>query len=180
MFSFLYHHRFNNRFSKTQPCGQCGSQYIQQCADEQGDEEDGRGKEHFALYDRYAAIQSIIAKREEYVEHPATPYVESSPGQTQAQETAHECQFVDDIDPLMWTLLHEIGHFETAEIVDPEDDLANRALFAITSKEQARGDKELQDLYFSMDSEWQATEWAIDWVANHHKLAVALSWVLSK
>ena len=95
-------------------------------------------------------------------------------------ETAHECQFVNDIDPLMWTLLHEIGHFETAEIVDPEEDLANRALFAITSKEQARGDKELQDLYFSMDSEWQATEWAIDWVANHHKLAVALSWVLSK
>ena len=89
---FLLHHTLNNRFSKTQPCGQCSSQNIQQRADEQGYEEDDGGEEHFALYYRYTAIKSPIGKREKDVEHPATTNIESNPCQTKAEETTNECE----------------------------------------------------------------------------------------
>ena len=64
----------------------------------------------------------------------------------------------------LWILLHEIGHYNTVDYV--EDDLWTRGLI---SYEEASKDSELQDIYFNIESEWKATEWAIEWVNFHKK-----------
>ena len=88
----------------------------------------------------------------------------------------HQCLFVDDFKPKVWTILHEIGHFETAELYDIEEDFAARAAFALIPTDKA--DKEMQDLYFDLESEWQATEWAIDYAARHYRKLKVLQGLL--
>ena len=76
----LLHHRFNNRFSEAEPCGQGCSQDIQQRADEQGNEEDGGAEEHFALDDGHALVEAAVHRK--YIKDPVAPAVKGCPSQT--------------------------------------------------------------------------------------------------
>ena len=76
----------------------------------------------------------------------------------------------------LWTLLHEIGHYYTIDYV--EDDLWTRTFCGLFSCEEASKDSELQDMYFNIKSEWEATEWAIKWISSHKRIAKILNWIV--
>lgn len=73
------------------------------------------------------------------------------------------------ISPMMWTILHEVGHFATIDEIPPQDyDEAISTKVALTLYgEEIKTDPTLQDKYFNTITEWEATEWAIKWVKTH-------------
>lgn len=76
----------------------------------------------------------------------------------------------------LWTLLHEIGHYNTVDYA--EDDLIARAICGLASREEALKDLKLQDIYFNIENEWEATEWAIEWINSHKRIAKILNWIV--
>ena len=79
----------------------------------------------------------------------------------------HHFKKANCIHLTIWTLLHEIGHYFTLD--DCEEDLETKAICSIINKDDAEHMEMLQDMYFNMESEWEATEWAINYVINHYK-----------
>lgn len=77
-----------------------------------------------------------------------------------------------EISPMLWTILHEIGHAETCDDYSDreyEKGLKVKMNLACLPLEQVHTDPQLQDLYFNTAEEWYATEWAIDFVKKHLK-----------
>ena len=73
-----------------------------------------------------------------------------------------------DINKTIWQVLHEIGHYYTLDFIDEsEDEQAERALCALIDKDTAENNEKIQDIYFNLEKEWQATEWAIRYVDKH-------------
>lgn len=69
---------------------------------------------------------------------------------------------------LMWTILHELGHYFTEdEYEDSEEDTEIRNLCSLIDREISDNDSELQDVYFNLKTEWVATEWAINFVKSN-------------
>ena len=80
---------------------------------------------------------------------------------------AHECAFALDYPLVLWTILHEIGHYFTLDEFDLEDDMETRILCATISFEVARDNPLIQNMYYDLHSEWVATEWAINFISQH-------------
>ena len=77
------------------------------------------------------------------------------------------------------TLLHEVGHIKTRDYTfESDNDNMNRTLCALTPKEVAMENIELQDLYYALPLEWEATEWAIDWLNRNRLKAKILNKIL--
>lgn len=76
----------------------------------------------------------------------------------------HDCDFADDISYCVWAILHEIGHYHTLDDCE-EDDLLARSFCMICPN-----NIETQNLYFGLEAEWEATEWAINYVSDHRTL----------
>ena len=68
----------------------------------------------------------------------------------------------------IWTILHEYGHYFTAD--EFEVDMDTRAICGMIAKEVACNYKEVQDLYFNMEDEYGATEWACAYAEKHPRL----------
>ena len=88
----------------------------------------------------------------------------------------HNCH-LDCISPMMWTILHEIGHFMTIDEIpeaDYEEALETKALLAIYG-DKIKTNTILQDVYFSTETEWQATEWAISYTRKHYVMVLEFS-----
>lgn len=77
-------------------------------------------------------------------------------------------ELADEFSLTLWSILHEIGHYHTIDYA--EEDLATRALCAAIPKEVAEKNPSIQDLYFNMDDEFLATDWAVDFAYNHFRL----------
>lgn len=82
----------------------------------------------------------------------------------------------DQYSLALWTLLHEIGHYYTIDYA--EDNLIVRAICRLTSYEEASKNPKLQDIYYNIENEWEATEWAIKWIDSHKKIAKILNWIV--
>lgn len=83
----------------------------------------------------------------------------------------HKCRFAYDYPLVLWSILHEIGHYETEwELTETDDEQELRTLLSLTD-ETCRNDIEIQDMYFNLTAEWLATEWAIEWIKDNRKLA---------
>jgi hypothetical protein len=67
----------------------------------------------------------------------------------------------------LWTILHEIGHYHTLDYCEEDNELEVRAICAMVDRDKAEHCVEIQDLYFNLESEWEATEWAIDYATTH-------------
>ena len=76
---------------------------------------------------------------------------------------------------MVWSVLHEIGHYHTLDYC--EIDEFTRALIGLISPEEAEKSEKIQDAYFNLEEEWEATEWAIEYAKNH-KMLCALFTVL--
>lgn len=79
----------------------------------------------------------------------------------------------------LWTILHEIGHYYTQDLVDEdEDDLNMRATLGCVSSDGAL-DEKIQDLYFNLPYEWAATDWAIIYIIQHPKRVKVMEKILT-
>ncbi len=72
----------------------------------------------------------------------------------------HHCRFCYQFSLNLWTILHEIGHCKTNDIIDFDEE------------------DEQNINYFDRDDEWQATEWAINFVKNHYAICLFINSVL--
>ena len=68
----------------------------------------------------------------------------------------------------LWTILHELGHYFNP---DEEEDYDGKDECAFTSIEEAIKRPDLQNIYYNSPDEFAATEWAIEWINDHPKLA---------
>lgn len=84
----------------------------------------------------------------------------------------HKCGFSNDYSLLVWSILHEIGHYYTLDFCDDDSELRLFLAFCDGSL------IEIQDAYFNLESEWEATEWAIDFIIEHSKLCKIFSKLL--
>ena len=73
----------------------------------------------------------------------------------------HKCSFVNEISLPLWTILHELGHLATEDECEDESEYLARELLNIDGTELAN------KAYFNLESEWRATEWAIEYAKKH-------------
>lgn len=68
---------------------------------------------------------------------------------------------------MVYSLLHELGHYYMQDCID-DDELETRAYCALFPVECVLKRPDIQNLYFNLESEFEATEWAIDYSYKHH------------
>lgn len=86
----------------------------------------------------------------------------------------HHYDCADTISIIIWSILHEIGHYNTENEIDWEDDFEDRFALACTNSD-VRYNKKVQDMYFDLPSEFAATEWAIDYVKDNFENIMRIS-----
>lgn len=69
---------------------------------------------------------------------------------------------------MIYSLLHELGHYYMQDCID-ENEMETRAYCALLPFEYVMKRPDIQDLYFNLESEFEATEWAIEYSVNHRK-----------
>ena len=75
-----------------------------------------------------------------------------------------------DADIFLWSLLHELGHHETYdEIDDEENDYCDE------TKKRIEAGELPNEMYYNLTDERMATEWAVEY-ANTHKEELAKFW----
>ena len=81
-----------------------------------------------------------------------------------------------DLPILTWSILHEIGHFYTwDEKFEDEDELLEKYCYTHFPCETFEQCVEMQNAYFDMESEWEATEWAIEFAKENLPLVEAFT-----
>ena len=82
----------------------------------------------------------------------------------------HHCRFMSEFSPMIWTIFHELGHYETQDSYNDKDyniGLGIKGLLGMCTYETMTNSKDLQDLYYNTKEEWVATEWAIKFVKKN-------------
>ena len=93
----------------------------------------------------------------------------------------HKVPWAYKIHDYIWTVLHEVGHFYTySKYVNSKKETAVRKYFAKKDFDTVNNSVKLQDLYYNLDSEYAATEYAIQFIKRHYKTMRKLSLYLSK
>jgi hypothetical protein len=83
----------------------------------------------------------------------------------------HKCEWATEFNLHLWSILHEIGHYETEdEICEEDGEEEIRYWLSLTDKDMAK-DTNIQNGYFNLTSEYFATEWAIEWIENNYEHA---------
>lgn len=76
-----------------------------------------------------------------------------------------------------WTLMHELGHYFTNKrAIEGEKEIYFRLICACLPKETVE-DKRWAYGYFDLTKEYQATEWAINFIKNHRFRARLYNWI---
>jgi hypothetical protein len=76
---------------------------------------------------------------------------------------------------MLWTLLHELGHYFTLDVWETEEEEETRLMCSLISEEEAQSNTAIQDRYFDLSREWEATEWAICFAENNPNITSLLS-----
>lgn len=84
----------------------------------------------------------------------------------------HETQLAQ---PLVWIMLHEIGHHYTLVEDDEEDSLRMILKMAFEVEETDR-----KIAYYNLPNEWKATEWAINYIKKHRVFVKILNWLVAR
>lgn len=88
----------------------------------------------------------------------------------------HSCE-LNGVSPMLWTILHEVGHFMTANEIPPQDydeAISTKVLLTLYG-DKIKTDENLQNLYFNTATEWAATEWAVNYTENFYEEALVFS-----
>lgn len=90
-------------------------------------------------------------------------------------EHSHKCGEVLTVPFSVWTLLHEIGHYFTLDFVErTEQTEFIKVVCAMFPRGVAQNNPGIAKMYFDLPEEWEATEWAIDFVQTHPSLVQLL------
>lgn len=81
--------------------------------------------------------------------------------------TEHHINDYWRINKIIWQVLHEIGHYYTLDFIEEDDEIFERAVCSLIDKDTAENNRKIQDIYFNLNKEWEATEWAIRYVKQH-------------
>lgn len=81
-------------------------------------------------------------------------------------QTKHKCKFIFDYYPILWVVLHEIGHEKTFDDITPQD-WEDYAFINFMYDIGAGSQQELESQYYNSTVEWCATDWAIWYVETH-------------
>lgn len=99
------------------------------------------------------------------------------PGATDASFVAHIKNRhgygrAQKISTELWTALHEVGHTKTCDFVEYDGETR----YALELAQKFGGDLEkINNLYYELEDEWAATEWAIQFVKKHYRLCRLIS-----
>lgn len=80
---------------------------------------------------------------------------------------------------MLYSLLHELGHYYMQDCID-ENEIETRAYCALFPVECVLKRPDIQDLYFNLESEFEATEWAIEYSVNHRKFCKIFDHLLGR
>ena len=80
---------------------------------------------------------------------------------------SHGCELGEALPQIFWVFLHELGHYFTLDYCE-EDDRFTREFLKLLDDEQIAVPA-YQDIYFNLESEWEATEWAIGFVEANYR-----------
>ena len=84
----------------------------------------------------------------------------------------HGFKRANEISLPVWTILHEIGHIRTDDFVESNDEM--RTILQMCY--DYGGDyKKINSMYYDLPDEWEATEWAIQFVKRHFRLCQLIS-----
>jgi hypothetical protein len=83
----------------------------------------------------------------------------------------HDFAQAYDYSLMLWSVLHELGHYFTGDDGWVDEEEANQYLVCSLVPSEIADDPKIQDLYFNIPSEYEATEWAIDWIKANPELA---------
>jgi hypothetical protein len=83
----------------------------------------------------------------------------------------HDFAQAYDYSLAFWSILHELGHYFTGDDGWVDEEEANQYLVCSLVPSEIADDPKIQDLYFNIPSEYEATEWAIDWIKANPELA---------
>ena len=80
---------------------------------------------------------------------------------------------------IFWSILHELGHYFTGDdgIVSDEDAM-QYTICAMIPREAVDENPNIQSFYFDIENEWNATEWAINWIQTHKLLAKLFNYIV--
>jgi hypothetical protein len=80
---------------------------------------------------------------------------------------------------MLYSLLHELGHYYMQDCID-ENELEIRSMCALLPVETVLENIEIQNTYFNLESEFEATEWAIEYSVNHRKFCKIFDHLLGR
>ena len=81
----------------------------------------------------------------------------------------HKCSFANEYPVLLWSILHEVGHYFTFDEDTLDDETDERIVLSAIDNKKLMRSVAIQNRYFNLESEWLATEWAINFVANNRQ-----------
>lgn len=84
----------------------------------------------------------------------------------------HETQLARSF---VWVMLHEIGHYYTFVEDDDEDRFRMLLNLAFEVDEVDR-----RIAYYNLPNEWEATEWAINYIKKHRVFVKILNWLVAR
>lgn len=77
-----------------------------------------------------------------------------------------------EISTELWTALHEVGHTKTVGTVTYNGEVR----YALELAQKYGGDlQKINEMYYELEDEWAATEWAIQFVKKHYILCRLIS-----
>jgi len=90
----------------------------------------------------------------------------------------HNCQIADKYSPILWTYLHEVGHYKTRK----KFTLKEKKRFYIKDDfyDLVFDTKERDEFLFNVAGEWEATEWAINYLKKYKMKGKFLNWLVEK
>lgn len=95
-------------------------------------------------------------------------------------EKRHNFEKARKYSPMFWTILHEVGHIkadtEEDALAEQERETIVKILCSIADNEKDWNSAAV--LHFEMKSEWDATDWAIDFIERHSLLSHIVNYLL--
>ena len=89
----------------------------------------------------------------------------------------HGMRGADNFNIIMWQMLHEVGHFYTLDYCEDDESL-ERTICALIDEDEAKNSEKIQNIYFNLEKEWEATEWASNYLIFHEKKCTFFSKLL--
>lgn len=113
---------------------------------------------------------TIVCDTEWYYDHGKTEIAYTMGHDPMIESTFNEyckrCGLLDDFDPFILSFFHELGHYETFDIVE-DDEYENDYFCKVALDMKETRSREDYFAYYDLNMEWIATAWAVKYIQLH-------------